>query len=190
MLSDDGTALNPSRRGQVGQLVAHMAALGVETITGKPYKPTTQGKDEHPHQGLPGRTTPLTAWQATEKPNHHDPRRTVPRTNHPHRSATLDPHRLPTCQPAPSSEQGAPPAPSDWTTCSTRSTSPTPSNKSSSSPTANQPGDRVIVTDLDGEILAEHQRPATGVRYVGNGRRPGTRSKHPEVLAHQTSPMS
>ena len=90
-------------------------ALGVEPITGKPYKPTTQGKNERfhqalfrhldkqpltetldelqaqidtvdhiyntqrPHQGLPGRVTPLcgaeagdspgpqTAWQATAK---------------------------------------------------------------------------------------------------------------------------
>src|SRR6185312_10368182 len=78
-------------------------ALGVEAITGKPYKPTTQGKNERfhqtlfryldkqplastlaelqaqvdafdhiynterPHQGLPGRVTPLTAWEATPK---------------------------------------------------------------------------------------------------------------------------
>ena len=76
---------------------------GVEAITGKPYKPTTQGKNERfhqtlfryldkqplaetlaelqaqvdafdriynterPHQGLPGRVTPLTAWEATPK---------------------------------------------------------------------------------------------------------------------------
>jgi putative transposase len=77
--------------------------LGVEPITGKPYKPTTQGKNERfhqtlfryldkqplaasladlqaqvdafdhiyntdrPHQGLPGRVTPLVAWEATTK---------------------------------------------------------------------------------------------------------------------------
>src|SRR3954452_9890293 len=103
LLSDNGIALNPSRRGYLGQLVEHVSALGVEAITGKPYKPTTQGKNERfhqtlfryldkqpladtlaelqaqvdafdhvynterPHQGLPGRVTPLTAWQATEK---------------------------------------------------------------------------------------------------------------------------
>ena len=74
-----------------------------DAITGKPYKPTTQGKNERfhqtlfryldkqslaetldqlqaqvdafdhidnterPHQGLPGRVTPLTAWEATPK---------------------------------------------------------------------------------------------------------------------------
>lgn len=52
LLSDNGTALNPSRRGFVGQLVAHVSALGVEAITGKPYKPTTQGKNERFHQTL------------------------------------------------------------------------------------------------------------------------------------------
>ena len=49
LLSDNGLALNPSRRGVVGQLVAHVAALGTEAITGKPYKPTTQGKNERFH---------------------------------------------------------------------------------------------------------------------------------------------
>nr|WP_226901907.1 integrase core domain-containing protein [Phycicoccus mangrovi] len=101
LLSDNGNALNPSRRGALGRLVTHLKALGVEPITGKPYKPTTQGKNERfhqtlfrwldkqplagtlrelqaqvekfdyiyntqrPHQGLPGRTTPQEAWDAT-----------------------------------------------------------------------------------------------------------------------------
>ena len=72
----------------------HVSALGVEAITGKPYKPTTQGKNERfhqtlfryleqlqaqidafdhiynterTHQRLPGRVTPQMAWQATPK---------------------------------------------------------------------------------------------------------------------------
>jgi putative transposase len=52
LLSDNGAALNPSRRGVLGQLVAYVTALGVEPITGKPYKPTTQGKNERFHQTL------------------------------------------------------------------------------------------------------------------------------------------
>ena len=52
LLTDNGVALNPSRRGYVGQLVGHVGALGVEAITGKPYKPTTQGKNERFHQTL------------------------------------------------------------------------------------------------------------------------------------------
>ena len=36
----------------LGQLVVHVMGLGVEPITGKPYKPTTQGKNERFHQTL------------------------------------------------------------------------------------------------------------------------------------------
>jgi putative transposase len=111
LLSDNGAALNPSRRGVVGQLVTYVTDLGVEAITGKPYKPTTQGKNERfhqtlsrfldkqpiadtleqlqaqvdqfdviyneqrPHQGLPGRITPLQAWTATPKADPPRPRR-------------------------------------------------------------------------------------------------------------------
>nr|WP_307581739.1 IS481 family transposase [Paeniglutamicibacter psychrophenolicus] len=52
MLTDNGAALNPSRRGVEGQLVAYVTSLGVKAITGKPYKPTTQGKNERFHQTL------------------------------------------------------------------------------------------------------------------------------------------
>ncbi|MBP2385685.1 hypothetical protein JOF47_001196 [Paeniglutamicibacter kerguelensis] len=52
LLTDNGVALNPSRRGVEGQLVAYVTSLGVKAITGKPYKPTTQGKNERFHQTL------------------------------------------------------------------------------------------------------------------------------------------
>ena len=52
LLSDNGVALNPSRRGWQGQLVAYVTSLGVEAITGKPGKPTTQGKNERFHPTL------------------------------------------------------------------------------------------------------------------------------------------
>jgi putative transposase len=48
-----------------------------------------------------------------------------------------------------------------------------------------QPGARITVTDLDGEILLEHTRPEPGIRYVGNGRSRGRHPKHPRV-----APMS
>ena len=35
--------MNPTRRGRQGRGVDHVRALGVEPITGKPYKPTTHG---------------------------------------------------------------------------------------------------------------------------------------------------
>ncbi|HXH36916.1 MAG TPA: DDE-type integrase/transposase/recombinase [Plantibacter sp.] len=51
-LSDNGVAFNPTRRGHSNQLIDYLASLGVETITGKPYKPTTQGKNERFHRTL------------------------------------------------------------------------------------------------------------------------------------------
>lgn len=52
LLTDNGTALNPSRRGATGQLLTYVTGLGVTPITGKPGKPTTQGKNERFHQTL------------------------------------------------------------------------------------------------------------------------------------------
>lgn len=52
LLTDNGTALNPSRRGVVGELFLFVTELGVAAITGKPGKPTTQGKNERFHQTL------------------------------------------------------------------------------------------------------------------------------------------
>ncbi len=52
LLTDNGAALNPSRRGVAGKLVDYVTRLGIEAITGKPYKPTTQGKNERFHQTL------------------------------------------------------------------------------------------------------------------------------------------
>jgi hypothetical protein len=57
----------------------------------------------------------------------------------------------------------------------------------------NQPGDKITVTDMDGEILVEHTRPAPGVTYVGNGR-PRSPAPRPlsvtDVWRHKASPMS
>lgn len=51
-LSDNGSALNPSRRGMSSPLLEHLISLGIIPITGKPYKPTTQGKNERSHRTL------------------------------------------------------------------------------------------------------------------------------------------
>jgi transposase InsO family protein len=52
LLSDNGSALNTGRRGFKNQLMRHLEPMGVEMITGKPGKPTTQGKNERFHQTL------------------------------------------------------------------------------------------------------------------------------------------
>jgi transposase InsO family protein len=214
LLSDNGVALNPSRRGLLGQLVDHVSRLGVEAITGKPYKPTTQGKNERfhqtlfryldkqplaeslaqlqaqvdafdhiynterPHQALPGRVTPLTAWEATAKAE-------PPRPNPEQRSWFDRP--VPTRYLPPQ-----PPPPADLPP-------DTRVRKVSTAGTINvdkvhykidvdhafkqvlvvTDGDKLTITDLQGELLAEHTRPAPGINYVGNGRRPGPRPKNP-----------
>lgn len=51
-LSDNGAAFNPTRRGHTGQLVEFLRSRGVEPVTGRPGRPTTQGKNERFHQTL------------------------------------------------------------------------------------------------------------------------------------------
>jgi putative transposase len=120
LLSDNGLALNPSRRGFLGQLVEHVSRLGVEAITGKPYKPTTQGKNERFHQTLFRYLDKQPLAESLEE---------------------LQAQVLVVTY-----------------------------------------GDKITITDLDGEILTEHARPAPVVTYVGNGRPPGPRPKNPEPL--------
>ena len=213
LLSDNGLALNPTRRGVVGQLVAHVSRLGVEAITGKPYKPTTQGKNERfhqtlfryldkqpladslvelqaqvdafdeiynterPHQGLPGRLTPVTAWEATPKA---DPPR--PKPDRPFYQAPA-PIRRP--RPKPPADL---PADTCIRTVSGAGTICLDTVRYKVEPghvfeqvLVIADGTKIIVTDLHGEILAEHTRPAPGIRYVGSGRPPGTRPKNPAL---------
>uniref|UniRef100_UPI001E48835D integrase core domain-containing protein n=1 Tax=Nocardioides flavus (ex Wang et al. 2016) TaxID=2058780 RepID=UPI001E48835D len=205
LLSDNGIALKPSRRGYLGQLVEHVTRLGTEPITGKPYKPTTQGKNERfhqtlfryldkqpladtlaelqaqidafdliyntqrPHQGLPGRVTPQTAWDATPRADPPRPSPDRPRFEPPVATA----FRRPRVQPPPDLPEG--------TIMKRLSTAGTFRLDSVTYLVAGryglQPvlvvtdGDALTITDLDGEILIEHTRPAPGITYVGNGQR-------------------
>ena len=213
LLSDNGAALNPSRRGYVGQLVAHVTAMGVEPITGKPYKPTTQGKNdrfhqtlfryldkqplvdtlealqaqvddfdriyntERPHQGLPGRVTPLTAWEATPKAD-------APRPTPDQPMFTRPTARRPRPVPAQVSSN----LPADTLVKRLSSGGSFTLNKVTylvggqhafAQVLVIREGDKIIVTDPLGEILIEHTRPAPGISYVGNGRPPGPRPKTP-----------
>ncbi|WP_402469603.1 integrase core domain-containing protein [Isoptericola aurantiacus] len=51
-LSDNGGAFNPTRRGHTGRLVEFLTARGTEPVTGRPGRPTTQGKNERIHQTM------------------------------------------------------------------------------------------------------------------------------------------
>ena len=229
LLSDNGAALNPSRRGHLGRLVSHVGALGVQAITGKPYKPSTQGKNERfhqtlfryldkqplaeslaelqaqvdafdhiynterPPQGLPGRVTPQTAWNATPKADPPRPNPDQPVYSRPLPSR----YRYPRAQP-----------PTDLPANTRMRTVSAVGNIGLDSISykvgaqhairqvlAVTVDDTIIITDLDGEALAERTRPAPGVKYVGKrppARRPGLRHRTTvtEVLTHQLSPMS
>jgi transposase InsO family protein len=52
VLTDNGAALNPERRGSVGQLATFLRTLGIKPITSRPYHPETCGKNERIHQTL------------------------------------------------------------------------------------------------------------------------------------------
>jgi transposase InsO family protein len=51
-LSDNGAALNPTRRGRTGQLETYLRSIGVKPITASPNHPQTCGKNERVHQTL------------------------------------------------------------------------------------------------------------------------------------------
>jgi len=215
LLSDNGGALNPSRRGALGQLVAHLSRLGVEAITGKPYKPTTQGKNERfhqtlfryldkqplaatldelqaqvdafdrvynterPHQGLPGRVTPLMAWEATPKADPPRPKPNPPWLDRPVTSRFQRPRAQPPAD-----------LPDDTRIRQVSSAGTIKLDKVTYKIDVDHAfqqvlvitdGDTITITDLQGQILAEHTRPAPGMTYVGNGRPPGTRPKNPQV---------
>jgi len=207
LLSDNGIALNPSRRGIVGQLVEYVSRLGVEPITGKPYKPTTQGKNERfhqtlfryldkqpiarnlrelqaqidrfdqiynterGHQALPGRITPLQAWEAT-------PKATPPRPRSLQKRKPNDP---PTPAPSPNGRvlEGIRVA----------TVHPNGSIKvrgcifNISYPLRGQDvfvlyeAAGIMVFDDRGTLIVEHLWPPPGIRYVGNGQPRGPKPK-------------
>jgi hypothetical protein len=52
LLTDNGIAMNPHRRGLISQLAAYAAGLGIRAITSRIYHPQTAGKNERLHQTL------------------------------------------------------------------------------------------------------------------------------------------
>lgn len=192
LLSDNGAALNPSRRGMLGQLVAYVRSLGVDPITGKPGKPTTQGKNERfhqtlfrfldkqplaetleqlqtqvdafdviynterPHQGLPGRVTPASAWAATPVV---EPPRPLPQPASPVEDEGVRMTRI-----------------HDNGTVYARGTKFQVSRTLAGSTAYRvEEDDRLLIFDADGTLLAEYPWPEPGTKYVGSGNPRGPR---------------
>ena len=204
LLTDNGVALNPSRRGMIGQLVVYVTGLGVEAITGKPYKPTTQGKNERFHQTLFRwlDKQPLTDTIA-ELQAQVDAFDVIYNTQRPHQGL---PGRITPQQAWDATPKAVPPRPRPGTR-------PTSSAPLVEEPHAVRVSDNgavrvrgikfqvgarlagqhvnvlesplaVVFTDAAGTVLIEHAWPAPGVKYVGTGRRRGN-TPHPPL-----SPMS
>jgi len=73
LLTDNGLAMNPHRRGKTSQLAVYAASLGTRAITSRIYHPQTAGKNERLHQTLklwlrarpaPADLDQLTAWMS------------------------------------------------------------------------------------------------------------------------------
>jgi putative transposase len=84
LLSDNGLALNPHRRGWTSQLVTYVTTLGTRAITSRVYHPQTCGKNERVHstlkkwlraRPLPVSLQELRDWIAVfdQHYNHHRP---------------------------------------------------------------------------------------------------------------------
>lgn len=195
LLSDNGAALNPSRRGVLGQLVAYLRSLGVEPITGKPYKPTTQGKNERFHQTLfrflDKQPIADSLEQLQEQVDTFD---RIYNTERPHQSL---PGRITPQQAWDATEKTEAPRP-----VAPHTPSPERSDEIRVKKVGNtgalefrgirfgigralagnrvcvmDAGPSVMVFDLQGTLIIEHPWPKPGTRYVSNGRTPGPAPK-------------
>lgn len=201
LLTDNGSALNPSRRGLRGELVTFVTGLGIEAITGKPGKPTTQGKNERFHQTLfrwldkqPLART-IVELQAlvdefdiiynTERPHQGLPGRVTPQ-----QAWDLTPLAEPLRPAAPPDAVEvpgvdlAPAAQSKSLGTAVRKVQPNGvirARGTTYNVSKHRAGQIVhiawdettmVVADDDGEIILERDRPPKGVRYSGNSRPP------------------
>ena len=189
LLSDNGAALNPSRRGVLGQLVAYVTSLGVEPITGKPYKPTTQGKNERFHQTLfrfldrqalaatleelQGQVDQFDQIYNTERPHQGLPGRVTPAQAW-EATPKVEPPR-PAPRPAPTLPDGI-----RMTRIRDNGTVVVRQIRFHVSRTLTgnlvylvEADTALMVFDAQGTLLIEHPWPAPGTKYVGSGKKRG-----------------
>ncbi len=212
LLTDNGAALNPARRGWEGQLTAYAKSLGVEPITGKPYKPTTQGKNERFHQTLfrflDKQPIAETLAQLQEQVDRFDH---IYNTERPHQGlpGRATPQAAWDATPVAEPPRPHPPAPKPILV------EPATGAPGTSFPNENMGTRRVKSSgaidirgvtyqiarelaghtiyvakqaegvkfyDSNGDLLLEHPWPAAGTKHVSNGRPRGAGSKRPENI--------
>ena len=200
LLSDNGAALNPSRRGVLGQLVAYLRSLGVEPITGKPYKPTTQGKNERFHQTLfryldkqplaenleqlQAQVDAFDAIYNVERPHQALPGRITPQQAW---DAT------PTVEPPRPAAPTPPPAVTDDIRVKIVQDSGSVEFRGIKFGIGRalgghrvcvmDAGQTVMIFDLHGTLIIEHPWPKPGVTYVSNRRPRGPRTTRPSEMS-------
>jgi putative transposase len=194
LLSDNGAALNPSRRGVIGQLVTYVTALGVEAITGKPYKPTTQGKNERFHQTLfryldkqPIVDT-LAELQAqvdefdeiynTQRPHQGLPGRITPQQSWDATAKTDPPRPIPQRALIAAIDGRRMTHVRDNGTVFARGIRFQVSRTLFGTLVCLvEEDERLIILDADGTVIIEYSWPAPGTKYVGSGRPRGPHKK-------------
>ncbi len=205
LLSDNGMALNPSRRGFAGQLTTYLARYGVEAITGKPFKPTTQGKNERFHQTLfrylDKQPIAASLAQLQEQVDAFD---IIYNTQRPHQAlpGRITPHQA--WQATPKAESPRPPAHDSRlgrrddgirVKLVDRGGSVEfhgirfgiSRDYSKKRIAILDTGPTIMFFDLDGTLIIEQPWPSPGVKYASNGR---PRGRRPNPRPDELSPMS
>ncbi|MCI0156564.1 DDE-type integrase/transposase/recombinase [Leifsonia shinshuensis] len=205
LLSDNGMALNPSRRGFAGQLTTYLASYGVEAITGKPFKPTTQGKNERFHQTLfrylDKQPIAATLAQLQEQVDAFD---IIYNTQRPHQAlpGRITPHQA--WQATPKAESPRPPAHDSRLGRRDEGIRVKLVDRGGSVEFHGirfgisrdyskkriailDTGPTIMFFDLDGTLIIEQPWPSPGVKYVSNGR---PRGRRPAPKPDELSPMS
>jgi transposase InsO family protein len=201
LLSDNGAALNPSRRGVLGQLVVYLRSLGVEPITGKPYKPTTQGKNERFHQTLfrylDKQPLADTLEQLQTQVDEFDviyntarPHQALPGRITPQQAWDATPVAEP---PRPASPHQPIPEPGEDVRIKKVQDSGSVEFRgvrfglgrafAGDHVRVQDTGPTVQVFDLAGTLIIEHPWPGPGVTYVSNGRPRGRKPRRPSEMS-------
>ena len=192
VLSDNGVALNPVRRGQSSEMVDFLSRLGIKAITGRPYRPTTQGKNERAHQTLQRflRARPpaasilelqLTVDEFDERFNTRRRHQALPDRMTPMDAWLATPRTPPPIPPESASTFRIADITGAVAVTGTRYL--LGREHAGARITVLVEGERIDFFDPDGTHIRSHQRADKGVSYVGNNQPRTRRAKRPSTMS-------